>query len=280
MINLYVIILTYNNEKTIDKLLNSLSPLKSKLKVMVVDNNSKDYTLSIVGKYGWVSVLKNKNNLGFSAGNNKGIKYALSKKADVIFILNPDTILRKDFISNMSKSLKEFNMENELGLMGPKIYDESEKIWSLGGKLDKKRYSSILIKKISKNLDYISGTAIFIKKEVFNQIGFFKEDYFLYYEDLDFCQRAKNAGYAMEIDSRISITHKESSTVGKNSPIMQYYLARNHLLFLSRFAPLRIKIREAIRLPKTLMEAKKRKYELLGIFDFLIRRFGKSAYWN
>jgi len=61
---------------------------------------------------------------------------------------------------------------------------------------------------------------------------------------------------------------------------MQYYMARNHLLFLERFSSPKIKLRELIRMPKTIYEAKSRKYELLGIRDYFLRRLGKSAYWG
>ncbi len=285
----FVIILTFNSEKTIENLLTSCIHFKSGFDFLVVDNNSNDKTVSRVKKYNFVKLIKNKKNLGFSGGNNVGIKYALSKGADVVFLLNPDTVLPNNFYKNFKDSTKSILKNPDVGIVGPKIYDEDGKLWSVGGQLDMQRYSGYLLG-LGKDdagqynsgfdLDYISGTAIFIKKEVFESIGFLTEDYFLYYEDVDFCQRAINAGFKLVVDTNISITHAASSSVGKNSKVMQYYLSRNHMLFLERFAPFKIKIREVARLPKTLYQARNRKFELLGIRDYCLRRFGKSAYWS
>ncbi len=282
-----IVILTYNNEETIDSLLSSLVVLKSEFEVIVVDNNSTDKTLAEVKKYNFVDLIENKKNLGFSAGNNVGIRYALQKGADVVFLFNPDTIVPKDFLKNFNKSTKLLFDKESVGIVGPKIYDEKGKIWSIGGKLDKKRYSTYLVgygkddqhsRGLTSNINYVSGTGVFIKRGVFEKIGFLKEDYFLYYEDVDFCLRAIKAGFRLVVDKNISIIHKASSSVGENSPIMQYYMARNHMLFVERFASILIRLREIIRLPKTLYQARKKKYELIGIRDYFLRRFNKYDY--
>ena len=289
MLKVSVIILTYNSEKTIEALLNSLSPFKSSFEITVVDNKSGDKTVQKVKKFGFVKLIKNKKNLGFSAGNNVGIKYALKSQTDVVLLLNPDTVVPKTFLKNFEESTLPLLENSSVGIVGPKIYDEKGMLWSVGGKLDEKRYSAYLIGygkedlgqfNFDAGMDYISATAIFIKKEVFEKIGKFTNDYFLYYEDVDFCQRALRARFKLIVDPNISIIHNASSSVGKNSPVMQYYMARNHMLFLERFAPLKIKLQEFIRLPKTLYQARGRKYEILGIADYFLRRFGKSAYWG
>lgn len=286
MSKIFVTILTFNSEKTIEQLLETCLPLKSKFNFIVIDNKSTDSTVSKVKKYNFAKLIQNKKNLGFSAGNNIGIKYALKNGADVVFLLNPDTIIPADFLKRFNETTKELLVSSEVGILGPKIYDEKGKIWSVGGKIDKKRYSAYLVGFGSEDIgqysvqsiDYISATAIFIKKEVFEKIGLLREDYFLYYEDVDFCFRARIGGFKLAIDSNISIIHHASSSVGKNSPVMQYYMARNHMLFVERFAPVNIKIRELIRLPKTLTAAKS-KFELMGILDYCLRRFG-NAYWG
>lgn len=285
MLRVFIVILTFNNERTIEALLTSISPFKTRFNVVVVDNKSRDKTLPKVEKYSFVKLLKNKKNLGFSAGNNMGIEYALKKGADVVFLLNPDTTLPKNFLKNFTESTELLLENSSVGIVGPKIYSEDGKIWSVGGKIDNKRYSAYLIgygkedvgqHNFELDLDFISATAVFIKKEVFDRIGLLKEDYFLYYEDVDFCQRALEANFKLVIDPNISLVHNASSSVGKNSKLMQYYMARNHLLFLERFAPLKIKIREFIRLPKTIYQAKDRA-EVLGIRDYFLRRFYKKC---
>ena len=289
MLKIFVIILTYNSEKIIRELLDSLKPLKSAFSILVVDNKSKDKTVSIIKKNKFVKLIANKKNLGFGAGSNIGIKYALSKGADVVFLLNPDTVLKSNFLENFNASTVSLLKDENIGIIGAKIYDVNGKIWSVGGEIEKNRYSGHLIGYEKedvgqynniKEIDYIPGTAMFVKKEVFEKVGFFKEDYFLYYEDVDFCLRIKKAGFELAIDSNIEVIHKASSSVGLNSKIMQYYMARNHLIFVERFAPMRVKLREIVRLPKTLYEARDKESELFGIRDYFLRRFFKNDNWR
>lgn len=226
-----------------------------------------------------------KKNLGYGGGINRILKNIL-KKYDAFFILNPDIILGRNCLNSLIEILKG---DARIGIVGPKILDGSGKLWSLGGELDKTRYSGGLIGYGKKNgstlltnkinhVDFISGTAMLIRKEVFEKIGLFAEDYFLYYEDVDFCFRARQAGFDLAINTNAVITHFASRTVGKDSPQMLYYLARNHMLFVERFASLQVKLHELFRLPKTVYQ--ERKYGRLGIRDYFLRRFGKHDYWS
>lgn len=284
MSNFFIIIVTYNSKKTIEKNIKSIDR-KYHQNVVIVDNNSIDNTVELMGKYKDISIIKNKKNVGYGAGNNIGIRIALKKGARSILILNPDVVLHKGFIKNITKYLLG---KQKFDIVGPKIYREDGKIWSTGGFLDKKRYTAGLIgyeekdRSISNTpirmVDFISGTAMLIKEDVFRKIGLFREDYFLYYEDVDFCIRAVKAGLNLNIDSELKTTHFESTSVGKNSSIMQYYLARNHLLFVERFALKYFLLREFIRLPKTVWQHYKNdeKFANVGIRDYFLRRFGKK----
>lgn len=228
--------------------------------------------------------INDKNNLGYGCGINKILKKALDK-FEYFLILNPDIKIKKGFLKILQNT---FIKDNAIGIVGPKILNEKGLIWSLGGVIDEKRYSAGLIdngrkdKKINKiyDVDFVSGTAMLIKKEVFKKVGLFGEDYFLYYEDVDFCIKAKRKNIKSVVNASSEIIHFESSSTGKDSPLMQYYLARNHLLFLERFAPSIVKVRELLRFPKTLFEMKGKKYELIGVRDYFIRRFGKNDYWG
>lgn len=223
-------------------------------------------------------------NLGYGGGINRILKKE-KKNYSYFFIANPDIIIKKNCIKILIKILEN---NPTIGVVGPKIIAESGKIWSMGGELDKKRYTGGLIdygktnkRYINTNIavDFISGTAMLIRKEVFEKIGLFAQDYFLYYEDVDFCIRAKKAGFQLAINQNAEITHYASTSTGKNSPLMQYYMARNHLLFVERHAPFSIKLYEWFRLPKTLYQARHKKYELLGIRDYFLRKFGESDYF-
>lgn len=287
MNKIYIVVLTYNSEKYINRLLASIKHNFPLDQVIIVDNNSSDNTVSIIeSQYPSIILIASKTNDGYGLGNNKGISLALEHNAEYIFIINPDVVLSKTIYKDLCKI---FDTDRSIGIVGSTIIDEKGMIWSQGGVIDSMRYSGGLInlgvsqkdkKKGMIDVDYVSGTALMVKSEVFKKIGLFSKDYFLYYEDVDFSQRAKKTGFRLVINQYATVIHYASSSVGKNSPIMQYYMARNHLLFLEKFAPLFIKIRELIRLPRTLYQARNQKYELLGIRDYFLRRFKKRDYWN
>jgi len=221
-----------------------------------------------------------KDDIGYAAGINKIIKKQ-SKSYNYFLIINPDTLVNKQSIKILLKTIQS---SQKIGIVGPKILDEGKNIWSTGGKIDKVRFTAGLRElgklksKVIKpsEVDFIPGTAMLIRREVFEDIGLFEEDYFLYYEEVDFCIKAKRAGFKLIVNPTAVITHYPSSTVGKNSPAMRYFMARNHLLLVERFAPFFIKFREAIRLPKSIYQARNDKFELLGIVDYFLRRFGNN----
>lgn len=280
MNNTFVVVVTYNAQDFIERCIKSLKKAIPLYQVVIVDNDSKDKTVEAVKEYKEVVLIHAGGNLGYSAGNNLGIKYALKKGAKYIFILNPDTEIFNDTIINLQHTAEQYP---QAGIISPLMINQHGKVWSMGGDIDKNRYTAGLryngrdlneVKEKMYEVNFLSGTALFIKSDVFKKVGFLREDYFLYYEDVDFCIRTQRAGYRLIADSNSKIFHYESSTVGKNSPIMQYYLARNHLYIVERFAPLKVKLRELLRIPKTIYQARRKRYELKGIKDYFLRKLG------
>ncbi|KKP59141.1 MAG: Glycosyl transferase family 2 [Candidatus Gottesmanbacteria bacterium GW2011_GWA1_34_13] len=281
--HLSVVIVTYNNQKTITSCLKSVIA-ENPQQVIVVDNASSDKTLNLVSeKFPSVDLIKNTSNLGYAKGNNIGISAALIHNPDYVLVLNPDTTLKPSVISKLVNCATSLNNE---GVFGPKILNSQDKIWSIGGDLDKKRYSAKLIglntqdtnTKQTNECDFISGTCMLLPKKMLDTSIRFFEPYFLYYEDVEFCQRLKKLGYPSICTTSAQIVHYESSSTSLAS-IKNYYLARNHLLFVVRNAPFRVKLREGLRLPKTIWEHYRNKdfYGLKGIKDYLFAKFGKYA---
>ncbi|MBI3379363.1 glycosyltransferase family 2 protein [Candidatus Gottesmanbacteria bacterium] len=282
-----IVILNWNNKKEILQCLESIKRSGHMESVVIVDNGSEDRSLKkIRNQNPEVRIIENKKNLGFAEGNNIGIRYLLGKGTQYILILNPDTEIEKDTIPNLLKVMEE---DKSIGITGPKIFSSNNKIWSAGGVLEQNRYSGGLIGLGESNkskydemkeVDFISGTAMMVKREVFEKCGLFNPDYFIYYEDVELNLRAKKSGYKLVFIPTSTITHHESSSMGKNSPAQEYYMARNHLFFVDRNAGFMIKLREMIRLPKTLYEhaSKKEKFAMLGIKDYFLKRFGKYDY--
>ncbi len=223
---------------------------------IVVDNTAEVLSLPIKD----ASVIHNNNNLGFAGGVNVGIRKALKLDAQWIVVVNQDIDITHVAIENFCKKL----VECQPGIAGP-----------FAGRLDQKRWTTML-PALSGKIDYISGACIAIHKSVVTHIGLFYEPYFMYYEDVEYCIRAKNHGFPLTYLPNTGIDHRESVSLGRGSYLHTYYLSRNHLLFTERNAPVKIQIHELLRFPKTIWEhIKQRDYGAVrGIRDYMFRRFG------
>ncbi len=269
-----IIILNWNGQKDTIDCLKSLEYLNyPDFEIILVDNGSTDESVSnfksqIPNFKNKISLIENKENLGFSAGNNAGIKYALGKKTDYVLLLNNDTIVESEFLKELvgvgeqnSQPTADQPKAEKIGILGPKIYffDDPQRIWFAGGKFNWISGSSHIgfgeiddgQYEISKKVSFITGCAMLIKKEVFEKIGFLDERFFLYYEDTDFCLRAKKRGFKCVFVPRAKIFHKIplenlknklSGAAGRiGAPSVHYYHHRNVLMLIQNNAPLPIR---------------------------------------
>lgn len=158
-------------------------------------------------------------NGGFAAGNNIGMKYALAKDDfEYVWLLNNDTVIEKNSLS----SLKKYATENDLGIGGSTLmyYHEPKEVQAYGGHVNKffGTGSHILqVSEIEKKLDYVVGASFLINKRVIDMIGFLPEEYFLYYEETDYCFNSKNNGFQLGIDVDSIVYHKEGVSTGGSS---------------------------------------------------------------
>lgn len=225
---LSVIIVTYNSQQTI---LNCLSGLTKALKdgvieVIIVDNLSKDETLSIIDTYTEVSnlkIIKSSDNLGFAGGVNLGIN---NSKGEYFLLLNPDAeIDSKDLL----KLVKFMDENPQSGISSPQILSEDltpsnlalsfPSVWK--GLIDVFRLSKLipvqqradifklpgLTEKKIFEVDWVPGTAMLIRRKVIDQIGLLSTDFFMYAEDVEFCWRAKKTGWKILLFKEISVKH-------------------------------------------------------------------------
>ena len=196
-----------------------------------------------------------KNNQGFAAGVNKGIRMGIKDGADIFVIANPDiSILAfSDKLNKLKGYLELLEASKHFDIWGLAMR-QKEKIY-YGGEIDKWRLSGGLIdKKPSRRFfetDFVSGSLMFIKRKVIEKIGNFDESYFMYYEDVDYCWRAKKAGFKIGIDASLIYDHFEA---GKANPKKNFYLFRNRIKFLLKYGNLQQKLREVLRSPKTIYE--------------------------
>lgn len=208
---------------------------------------------------GWnVIVIDNtKNNRGYGGGANVGMRRALKQNVQWMVILNQDVVMTKESVQTLTDILKK----SQPAIVGP-----------FAGRLDPKRWTTIVP---ATKMDYISGSVFAIHRDIIERIGYLYEPYFLYYEEVDYCIRAKRVGFPLRWLPIAGISHEESVGLGKGSFLHNYYLARNHLLFVERCAPRQVKLHEFLRLPKTIVEYTSKPGALLGLFHYFLRRFGK-----
>lgn len=175
-------------------------------------------------------------NYGFSEGNNIGIRYAIrTLNPDYILLLNNDTVVEKQFLDMMIIAEKD----KKIGIVGPRInyYDFPDKTFSVGGKINWWNGNNSAINTISnksQKIDYVSGCALLIKKEVINKIGLLPSEYFMYAEELDYCESAKKQGFSICNYPTVIIWHKISSS--SESKFVKYYRTRNRFLFMKKFS--------------------------------------------
>jgi GT2 family glycosyltransferase len=213
---------------------------------IVVDNGSSAEQLAALQECEVDFVLiETGENLGYTGGNNVGIRYAQEREIKYVLLLNNDTIIESSALTNLITSA---DAEPNVGIFSPKIlfYPQSTLIWSAGTYLnrwllmgyltgykeeDKGQFNQ------AKELDYVTGCAMLIRVSVINDIGLLSDDYFAVCEDLDFCLRAQEAGYRVKYIPSASVWHVESaSSGGVDAPQYVYYQTRNYFLFHNQWS--------------------------------------------
>jgi GT2 family glycosyltransferase len=240
-----IVTINYNNTKVTLELLLSISECTYKnVQVIVVDNGSIENPIDKINdKFPQVEVIRSEKNLGFSAGNNLGLKKA---KGVLIFFVNNDTLFAENLIEELIKPF--FEIKN-LGIVSPKvIYYESPNLLQYAGSTDINPLTgrNKVIGQGQADNDslfpsgvtfFAHGAAMIIRKNLLKKIGGFPDVYFLYYEELDYSIRLRRAGYKIYYNNNAVIYHRVSHSVGEESPLKVYYMTRNRILFMRRNFP-------------------------------------------
>lgn len=270
----FAIIVNWNGKKDTETCLASLAKIKTHgidFHVIVVDNGSKDDSVSSIRhKYPNAAVIETGKNLGFTGGNNAGIAYALDHQADFVWLLNNDT-----FVDARVLDILGAFKDPKVGVCGSKIYfaprrefhfdrySETERgkvFWYAGGvvdwdnvyashrgvdEVDEGQYDK------EEETPFVTGCSMMIRRSVLEGIGMLDDRYYLYLEDLDFCLRAKQAGFSLRYVPSSVLWHVNAgSSARPGNPLQQYYITRNRLLLGFCYASVRTKlalVRESIR---------------------------------
>lgn len=293
MKNIAIVILNFNGlADTLECLasINRLDKNGNKVRTIVVDNASVDGSAEALSKLKDIDLILNDKNLGYSGGNNVGIKRALNLKCERILVLNNDTTVDVKMLTHLEKATDEGD------IICPKIYfapgfeyhrDRYKKsqigkvIWYAGAHIDWDNIMGVHEgvddvdegqHQKSKQIEFATGAAMYVKREVFESIGSFNEKYFLYLEDMDFCVRAKKANFKIIFEPKAIVWHRNAGSSGSGSKLQDYYITRNRLLFASKYARLRTKIAVLRQIASQRSDPIKRR----ALLDFLTMRFGKS----
>lgn len=240
-----VITVNFNQPQVTEELLHSIKGLYSNLELIVIDNGSKVNPIPAwETKYPAIKFIRSDKNLGFAGGNNLGIKQATG---DYLFLVNNDT----EFTPGLLEALVKVMDENPaVGMVSPKIkYFNDKGLIQYAGYTGMNYYtgrnSCIGLRERDKGqydhitapTAYCHGAAMMIRREAIEKAGLMNENFFLYYEEVDWCEHIKRVGYQVYVCTDALIYHKESVSVGKKSRLKEYFMNRNRILFIRRNAP-------------------------------------------
>jgi GT2 family glycosyltransferase len=269
-----IIILNWNGWKNTVECLESLYKIDyPNYEIVVVDNGSKDDSVRKIGKYadGKIKVeskflqydfsnkplklikptndrlpflqfnkelilIENKTNLGFAEGTNVGLRLAQKHLADYVLLLNNDIVVDRRFLSELIHAAEE---APQIGIVGPTIYyydrpstvdfaGENLTLWRVKGK------EFCTKSKNPREVDKIEGSCMLIRRSLLDKIGLLYPKFWAYWEETDFCFRAKKAGFKVVYLPKSEVWHKVASSLGENNSLRQYYLNRNRFLFAKR----------------------------------------------
>lgn len=273
----YIIVLNWNSAKETIACIQSLVRLNNcdQVRIIVCDNDSKKESHDEIYNFLNISFgndffalteeqaanyalihkvyfIKNKENYGYAGGNNRGIKFALQfSDMKNVWILNNDTIVQPDSLEMM---IQKISSDSQYGVIGSRLVELGNKknVQGIGGVINKwfcttkeiggqfKISDEIDEKEFEAKIDYVIGASLLISRKCLEQVGLLCEDYFLYYEEIDYCNRAKQKCFKIGIASKSIIFHEQGVSTSKKSDLADYYSVKNRTLIANKFYPNKI----------------------------------------
>ena len=215
-------------------------------RIVFVDNGSSDGSLArVLAAFPGLAVVRNQTNIGFGHGTNRGIEHALAHGAERVFLVNNDLTMPPGTLAGLERALAE-----GAGIAGPRVLfaKPPQRIWCAGGVITFRANLSTMLGhgepdgpafQVTREVDYVPGCALLARREVFERIGLLEGDYFAYHEDVEFCWKAKQAGFPVRMIGALVAHHDaHSSTGGGYNPLRKYMMAVNTVHFLRRHGTL------------------------------------------
>jgi len=297
-----VVVLNWNNGPDTVAAIRSLAesdyPNQS---VLVVDNGSTDDSLAqIRAAASEVEILALASNLGYAEGNNVAIRHVLARRPDYVLVLNNDTLVAPDMISQLVAIAER---SPRIGMVGPAMYCEQPRdlVFCLGSRVNWRQGAlnhrgmfqdaSVHVQlNEPEAVDFILGCAVLVKRSAIEAVGLMNPAYYLNYEDVEWGIDAGRAGFEVWYAPQAILWHKVSATLGRASPANTYYMTRNALLFFwrnGRGAALWLALwRILFRTTRSVLawsfkpeyrtdrDRRKRTANILAVRDFFLGRFG------
>ncbi|MFQ3682373.1 glycosyltransferase family 2 protein [Roseiflexus sp.] len=236
-----IIIVNWNTgQRTLECLQQLAQQTYCRCVVLVVDNGSNDDSIERIKRDAPAAILiALSQNLGFAAGVNRALAHTLMRDVKYVLLLNNDTRFPPDLIERLVMRMER---EPHVGIATPKIYKtgKDRQLWGIGGRMG---YAWLTVESMGQidrgqfdhyHFDFVFGAAMFIRRTVFTEIGGFDERYFMYYEDIDFCLRAREAGFHIAVFTDIHVMHDGGASTRACDYLREYYHIRSRMIFFRR----------------------------------------------
>ncbi len=316
-----IILLNWNGKQDTLACLNSIEKLTyPHFEIILVDNGSTDGSVSTIREsYPNLQIIETGSNLGFAEGNNVGIEKGLEQKADLVFLLNNDTVVSSDILERF---IETYQAHPQAGILGAKIFlfDERQTLDHLGGNWDPKTGTFTFVGLRQKEdgiqwqepeeIDYVCGAGMMIKRSVLEKVGLLEKSFFLIWEESDLCFRAKRAGFQVMTCPKAHLWHKVSASFVGGKPHSTYFWWRNRLLWIERncsfsqrfslyarilvpdilhmlkiygLKTVQLWIAKRLKIKSDLQDKElkllKNRAALCGVRDYFFRKFGNGPSW-
>lgn len=214
--NVFVIIVTYNGSRWINKLIPSLLASSYPVRIIAVDNQSTDDTVALLQQYPEVDLIQTGSNLGFGKANNIGMQKALELRADYLFLLNQDAWVFENTVSSLVANMEA---NNNVGLLSPLHFQANET-----------EYDTSFATYLSRKTDEVNGlplvpfvnaAAWMLSRACVEKVGYFEPLFGHYGEDRNYCDRVAYHNFKIAVDSEARIVHDRVITRNFNKDVIQ-----------------------------------------------------------
>lgn len=244
MTRVAIALVNFNGYRSTCEAIDSILPhLDPNDRLVVVDNASTDESVRLLRqKYPVVEVIALDRNRGYTGGCNEAIDFAVRKGAKYMLLANNDIVFAPDAIDRL---VSVADVDSNIGVVVPRIYyhEHPHRVWAAGSTISKvtglTRQRGMDLEEAAfppaaapLDMDMCTGCCMLVRTSLVQTVGRMREEFFLYYDETDWCWRIRRAGFRIVLDDRSRIWHKVSGTVGVSSPTFWYYLTRNHILFV------------------------------------------------